>query len=397
MKLSSRVSAIKPSPTLALNAKAKALAAQGVDIVSFAAGEPDFDTPEHIKQAAVEALAQGFTKYTATAGIPELRQAVVEKLETDNKLKYTPEQILVSCGAKQALYNAFQVLLDPGDEVIIFSPYWVSYPDMVRLAGGIPVVLETREEDGFAPDPEALRRALGPKVRAVVLNSPSNPTGAVLSAAALRKIAEAVLDHGCVVVTDDIYEKLLFTEERFSNIVNVAEDLKDRTLVVNGFSKAYSMTGWRLGWAAGPRALVGAMQNIQDQSTSNAASMAQKAGVAALRGPQEPIHQMVAEFKQRRDLLVEGLRRIDGLRCAVPDGAFYAFPNVQGWLRRSYKGQPVGTSLALSEILLTDFQLAAVPGAPFGAEGYLRLGFATSRAVMEKGLERLGAFARALS
>ncbi|MGA9526350.1 MAG: pyridoxal phosphate-dependent aminotransferase [Myxococcaceae bacterium] len=393
MKLAQRLSAIKPSPTLALNAKAKALAAKGVDVISFAAGEPDFDTPEHIKKAAIEAVEGGFTKYTATAGIPELRAAIVDKLKKDNGLEYTPEQILVSVGAKHSLYNLFQALVGEGDEVIIFAPYWVSYPDMVRLAGGTPVILNTRESDGYAPDPEMLKRALNPRVRAIVLNSPSNPTGAVLSEQALRSVADAVRGHDCLIVTDDIYEKLLYVDTPFRNILNVAPELKDRTVVVNGFSKAYSMTGWRLGYAAGPRELIGGMQNIQDQSTSNATSIAQKAGVAALRGPEEPIRKMVAEFKARRDLFVEGLNAIEGVRCRMPEGAFYVFPNVEGLLKRKYKGKEIGTSVALSEILLDDFRIAAVPGMPFGAEGYLRLSFATSREAIQKGLERLRDFA----
>ncbi len=392
MKLAPRLSAIKPSPTLALNAKAKALAAKGVDVISFAAGEPDFDTPEHITQAAIDALKSGFTRYTATAGIPELRAAIVDKLKKDNGLDYTPEQILVSTGAKHSLYNLFQALLGEGDEVIIFAPYWVSYPDMVRLAGGTPVILETRESDGYAPDPEVLKRALNPRVRAIVLNSPSNPSGAVLSEKALQIVADAVRGHDCLVVTDDIYEKLLYVDEPFRNILTVAPELKDRAVVVNGFSKAYAMTGWRLGYAAGPRDLIGGMQNIQDQSTSNATSIVQKAGVAALRGPEEPIRKMVVEFKARRDLFVEGLNAIPGVRCRMPEGAFYVFPNVEELLARKYKGKEVGTSIALSEILLDDFRLAAVPGKVFGAEGYLRLSFATSREAIQKGLERLREF-----
>lgn len=396
MKISPRLSAIKPSATLALNAKAKALVAKGVDVVSFAAGEPDFDTPEFIKKAIQEALAQGFTKYTATSGIPELRQAIVEKLKTDNGLDYAAEQVLVSCGAKHSLYNLFQALLGPGDEVVVFAPYWVSYPDMVHLAGGEPVIVPTREEDGFAPNPEALRKALSSKTRAVILNSPSNPTGGVLTDEALKAIADVVRDHDCLLVTDDIYEKLLFVDRPFRNIANVAPDLAARTVVVNGFSKAYSMTGLRLGYAAGPKPLIQAMQNIQDQSTSNPTSIVQKGGVAALKGPESSMREMVAEFKARRDLFVKGLNELPGVSCRLPEGAFYVFPNVTALLEKSYRGQKIGTSLRLSEILLDDYQLAAVPGAPFGAEGYLRLSFATSREVITRGLERLSKFVAAL-
>lgn len=393
MKLSTRLSAIKPSPTLALNAKAKALAAQGVDVVSFAAGEPDFDTPEYIKKAAYDALARGFTKYTATAGIPELRQAIVDKLKSENALEYSADQVIASCGAKHALYNVCQALLSEGDEVIVLSPYWVSYPDMVRLAGGVPVIVETSEADDFAPSPEAIKKALTPRTRALILNSPSNPSGAVLSDEALRGIADAVKDHDCLIVTDDIYEKLLYVDRPFHNLANVAPELKERTVVVNGFSKAFSMTGWRLGYAAGPKPLISAMQNIQDQSTSNPNSIAQKAGVAALTGPKDELNRMVAEFKARRDLFVAGLNAIPGIRCRNPEGAFYLLPNVEALLQKQYRGQKIGTSMRLSEILLEDFQVAAMPGTPFGAEKYLRFSFATSREVIQRGLERLRKFA----
>jgi aspartate aminotransferase len=393
MQLARRLQSSQPSPTLALNAKAKALAAQGVDVVGFAAGEPDFDTPQYIKDAAVQALARGQTKYTATAGTPELRAAICEKLKRDNHLAYAPEQILVSCGAKHSLYNLFQALLSEGDEVVIFSPYWVSYPEMVQLAGGRPVIVPTREEEGFAPDPVSLRRALTARTRAVILNSPSNPTGTVLSGEALKGLAEVLRDHSCLVVTDDIYERLLYVPGPFQNIVNVAPELQERAVVVNGFSKAYSMTGWRLGYAAGPKALIAAMQLIQDQSTSNASSVVQAAGVAALQGPREAVDTMVKEFHARRDLFVAGLNALPGVQCLVPGGAFYLFPNLSGWVGKSFQGQKLEGSLQLSNLLLDHFKLAAVPGLPFGAENHLRLSFATSRASIEKGLGRLRDFA----
>ncbi|WP_224248983.1 pyridoxal phosphate-dependent aminotransferase [Hyalangium gracile] len=396
MQLAQRIKSIKPSPTLALNARAKALAAQGVDVAGFVAGEPDFDTPEFIKQAAIDSLKAGFTKYTPTAGIPELREAICAKLQRDNQLTYAPDQVLVSVGAKHSLYNIFQALLNEGDEVIIFTPYWVSYPDMVLLAGGKPVFIETREENGFAPDPEAIRRALTPRTRAVVINSPSNPSGAVFSRAALEGIAAAVRGHDCLIISDDIYEKLLYQGE-FLNIANVAPDLFPRLVVVNGMSKAYSMTGWRLGYAAGPKPLISGMQMIQDQSTSNPTSMVQKGAVAALKGPTEFITKMVEEFRARRELIVSGLNALDGVRCRTPEGAFYVFPDVRGLLGRTYKGAPVGTSSRLSEILLDDFRVAVMPGAPFGAEGFLRLSFATSREVIQKGLGRMRDFVAALS
>lgn len=391
MNLANRLKAIKPSPTLALNAKAKALAAQGVDVVSLAAGEPDFDTPEHIKNAAIEALRQGFTKYTPTQGIPELREAICAKLTRDNHLTFGADQIVVSVGAKHAIYNTFQALLNEGDEVIILAPYWVSYPEMVQLAGGKPVFVETREEDGFAPDPDAIRRALSPRTKAIVLNSPSNPSGAVFSRAALEGIAQAVRGHECLVVSDDIYEKLLYQGE-FLNIGNVAPDLVPRLVVINGMSKAFSMTGWRMGYAAGPKWLIAGMQMIQDQSTSNAASFVQKAATAALKGPQDIFVPMVEEYRGRRDMVVDALNSMDGVRCRRPEGAFYVLPNVSGLLGRTYKGEPLTGSVQISEILLNDFRVAAMPGAPFGVEGYLRMSFATSREQLRKGLERFREF-----
>ncbi|MBN8471415.1 pyridoxal phosphate-dependent aminotransferase [Corallococcus exiguus] len=396
MKLARRLQAIKPSATLALNARAKALAAGGKDVVVLAAGEPDFDTPEFVKQAAIDALRTGFTKYTATAGMPELREAVCRKLEKDNGLKYAVDQVVVTAGGKQSLYNCFQALLDEGDEVIIFAPYWVSYPDMVHLAGGTPVIVPTREEDGYAPDPAAIKKALTPRTRAIVLNSPANPTGAVYSRATLEGIADAVRGHDCIIVTDDMYEKLLYTGEPFLNLGNVAPDLVPRLLVSNGLSKSHAMTGWRLGYAAGPKALISGMQLVQDQSTSNASSITQKAALAALNGPTDTITAMVNEYRERRDLFVAGLNAIPGVRCRLPEGAFYAMADVRGLLGRPYKGKPLTDSLQLSEALLNDFLVAAVPGDPFGAPGYLRMSFVTSREVLQKGLTRLRDFVAAL-
>ncbi|MFB1484631.1 pyridoxal phosphate-dependent aminotransferase [Corallococcus sp. RDP092CA] len=396
MKLARRLQAIKPSATLALNARAKALAASGKDVVVLAAGEPDFDTPEFVKQAAIEALRTGFTKYTATAGTPELREAICRKLEKDNGLKYAPEQVVVTAGGKQSLYNCFQALLDEGDEVIVFAPYWVSYPDMVHLAGGTPVIVPTREEDGYAPDPAAIQKALTPRTRALVLNSPANPTGAVYSRATLEAIADAVRGHDCLLVTDDMYEKLLYTGQPFLNIGNVAPDLLPRLLVSNGLSKSHAMTGWRLGYAAGPRALISGMQLVQDQSTSNASSITQKAALAALTGPTDTITSMVNEYRERRDLFVAGLNAIPGIRCRLPEGAFYAMADVRALLGKTYKGRPLADSLQLSEALLNDFLVAAVPGDPFGAPGYIRMSFVTSREVLQKGLTRLRDFVAAL-
>ena len=398
MKLARRLNAIKPSPTLALNARAKALAAAGEDVVGFAAGEPDFDTPEHIKRAAIQALEEGFTKYTATAGMPELRAAICDKLKADNGLHYAPEQVVVGNGAKQCLYNGFQALLDEGHEVVIFTPAWMSYPEMVSLAGGRPVAVPTREEDGWVPDPERLARAITPRTRAVLLNSPSNPTGAVLAPGALQALAAVLERHpDIVVVTDDIYEKLLYTGRPFVDVLNVAPQLADRTLVVNGLSKAFSMTGWRLGYAAGPKALIAAMALVQDQSTSNASSIGQRAALAALRGPPDTVEAMVREFQARRDLFVAGLRALPGVRIRPPDGAFYLFPSFHGLLGKRHRGKVLQGSQQLSETLLDDYRLAAVPGEPFGGEGHLRFSFATSRATIEKGLGRLRDFVGGLT
>jgi aspartate aminotransferase len=396
MNLARRLQPIKPSQTLAQNARVKALVAKGVEVLSFVAGEPDFDTPEFIKQAAVSALAAGFTKYTVTAGIPELRAAICDKLRRDNHLEYAPEQVLVSNGAKHSVYNFFQAVLNEGDEVVIFAPYWVSYPDMAMIAGGKPVIIDTDERTGFMPDPERLRRALSPRTKAIVINSPCNPTGAVLSKERLLEIARILRDHDCLILTDDIYEKLLYRPEPFANILNVMGELYGRTVVVNGMSKAFAMTGWRMGYAAGPKEVIAAMNLVQDQATSSPSSLGQKAALAALQGPKQSTDQMVAEFKARRDLIVPGLNAIDGFECSNPDGAFYVFPRVEKLLARRYRGRQVRSSIELSDILLDDFRVAVVPGSPFGAEGYLRLSFATSRQTIEKGLVRMKEFARSL-
>ncbi|GMU61325.1 MAG: aminotransferase [Myxococcaceae bacterium] len=392
LQLARRLKAVKPSATLSLNAKARVLSAKGADVLSFAAGEPDFDTPEHIKDAAKAALDAGFTKYTATGGIPELKSAIVEKFKRENRLAFTPEQVIVSVGGKHALFNCFQALLSPGDEVVIFAPYWVSYPDMVRLADGEPVIIETSAADRWTPDPKELRRALSSRTRAVIFNSPSNPTGSVMPRKALEGLAEVLRHHDCLLISDDIYERLRYVNEPFVNVANLGSDLAARTLVVNGLSKAYSMTGWRLGYAAGPKELIAGMQTVQDQSTSNAASFIQKAAIAALSGPDEPVQKMVKAFHARRDRMVKGLNAIPGVSCLEPDGAFYCFPDVGQLIGKRYQGQPITGSVQLSEILIDDFLLAAVPGEPFGAEGFLRLSFATSDEKIDKGLGRLSDF-----
>jgi aspartate aminotransferase len=397
LQLARRLRSVKPSATLALNAKARALQAKGADVLSFAAGEPDFDTPAHIKDATKEALDAGFTKYTPTGGIPELKAAIVEKFKRDNGLVFTPEQVIVTVGGKHALFNCFQALLSPGDEVVIFAPYWVSYPDMVRLADGVPVIVETSASERWTPDPNELRRALSPRTKAVIFNSPSNPTGTVVPRAALEALADVLRGHDCLLISDDIYERLLYVDAPFTNVANLGAEFAARTLVVNGLSKAYSMTGWRLGYAAGPQELISGMQTVQDQSTSNAASIVQKAAIAALSGPDEPVRAMVRAFRARRDRMVKGLNAIPGVSCLEPDGAFYCFPDVGRLIGRRYRGQSITGSVQISEILIDDFLLAAVPGEPFGAEGFLRLSFATSDETIDEGLKRLADFVSMLS
>ncbi|HFQ14335.1 MAG TPA: pyridoxal phosphate-dependent aminotransferase [Gammaproteobacteria bacterium] len=386
IRLSERVSRIKPSPTLAITAHANALKAAGKDIIGLGAGEPDFDTPAHIKQAAVQALEEGFTKYTAVDGTPGLKQAIIDKFRRDNGLDYSPDQVLVSCGGKQSFYNLSQALLNPGDEVIIPAPYWVSYPDMVLLADGKPVIVGAGIEQNFRITPEQLEAAITPRTRLFVINSPSNPTGMAYTRAELAALGEVLLRHPQVLVaTDDMYEHILWAEEPFCNILNACPELHDRCMVLNGVSKAYSMTGWRIGYAAGPAALVKAMKKVQSQSTSNPASISQVAAQAALEGDQACVSEMLAAFKKRHDHVVARLNKIDGITCLPAQGTFYAFPEVGGLIDRL----PVADDVELSNYLLDQIGVALVPGSAFGSPGYLRLSFATSMAVLDEALDRL--------
>ncbi len=397
MKISRRANAIQPSPTLAITAKARAMAAQGIDVVSLGAGEPDMDTPAHVKRAGIEAIEAGFTKYTATAGIPELRRAIVSKMERENGLRYEESEVMASVGAKHALYNAIQALVDEGDEVLIPAPYWVSYPDMVLLAGGKPVIVPTNAADGFVLKAEAIATRLTERTAAIILNSPSNPTGAVWSREVLESIAKVLEGHDCAIITDDIYEHLIYTGQPFLNILNVAPQLRDRTVVVNGLSKSFSMTGWRIGWGAGPKPVIAAMQKIQDQSTSNPSSITQKAAIAALQGGNAFVDEMRQAFDARRAYVEERIRGIPGLSCLPIGGAFYALADAAALCQRSYKGSPIGgSSQRLADILLEDFRVAVIPGAPFGAEGFIRLSFATSMEKLEQGLDRIAACVAAL-
>ena len=384
-QLSRRVQSIKPSPTLAVTTRAAELRAAGKDIIGLGAGEPDFDTPDHIKEAAIKAIHDGKTKYTAVDGTPELKQAVIDKFARDNGFNYEPGQILVSCGGKQSFFNLSLALLNPGDEVVIPAPYWVSYPDMVTIAEGVPVIVETTQATRFKMSADQLESAITDKTRLVVINSPSNPTGTAYSADELKALAEVLLKHPDVMVaTDDMYEHILWPGQSFVNILNVCPELYDRTIVLNGVSKAYSMTGWRIGYAGGPKTLIASMKKIQSQSTSNPCSIAQAAAVAALAGPQECVATMVQAFKQRHDHVVERLNRLPGVEAIKADGTFYSFPDFSGVI--AAKGY--NSDLDLAEALL-EAGVAMVPGSAFGAPGHMRLSFATSLEALDKALDRL--------
>jgi len=389
VKLASRVAKVKPSETLAITAKANALRAQGRDVIGFGAGEPDFDTPDHIKQAAIRAIEAGFTKYTPVGGTDELKDAIIAKLKTDNRLEYKRSQVVVSCGAKHTLYNLAQALFEEGDEVIIPAPYWVSYPDIVVLAGGTPVILNTLEKDGFKMKPEQLKAAITGRTRAVIFNGPSNPTGAAYSPDELKALAAVLADTDIFAISDDIYEKILYADFPFANIAMADPRLKDRTIVVNGVSKAYAMTGWRIGYAAGPEEIIGAISKIQSQNTSNPTSISQKASVAALAGDQQVVSMMVAEFKKRKDYIVDALNDIPGIFCPMPEGAFYVFPNVSALYGRSYEGKKISNSTEFIEYLLDGANVATVPGVAFGSDDHIRLSYATSLKNIEEGVRRI--------
>lgn len=386
IRLSSRVGRIKPSPTLAVDARAKALKAAGKDIIGLGAGEPDFDTPEHVKQAAIRAIQDGFTKYTAVDGIPSLKQAIIAKFQRDNQLEFTPDQILVSVGGKQSFYNLAMALLDGGDEVIIPAPYWVSYPDMVLLADGKPIIVSAGIDQGFKLHPEQLERAITPRTRMLVINSPSNPTGVAYTRTELSALGEVLRKHPHVLVaTDDMYEHILWAKEPFSNILNACPYLAERTIVLNGVSKAYAMTGWRIGYCAGPKPLIAAMKNVQSQSTSNPTSIAQVAAEAALNGDQSCISPMLKAFRERHDHVIARLNSLKGVRCLPAQGAFYAFPDFSEAM--AAKGYP--DDVAMAEAILNEVGVALVPGSAFGAPGHLRLSYATSRANLDAALDRL--------
>jgi len=385
--LSNRLSAVKPSPTLAITARAAELRAAGKDIIGLGAGEPDFDTPEHIKSAAIEAINQGFTKYTAVDGTPSLKQAIIDKFKQDNQFDYTAKQILVSSGGKQSFYNLAQALLNKGDEVVISAPYWVSYPDMVLLADATPVIIKTTQAQNFKISAEQLRAAITDKTRLFVINSPSNPTGAAYSLEELKALADVLLDYPDIVIaTDDMYEHILWDKGSFVNILNACPKLYDRTLVLNGVSKAYSMTGWRIGYAAGPEKIISGMRKVQSQSTSNPCSISQRAAEAALKGSNDCIDIMMVEFKKRHDFVVEELNKLPGISCLKTDGTFYVFPDISE-LINTLPG--IENDLDLAEYFIEKAEVAIVPGSAFGCAGHMRISIATSMENLEKALERI--------
>ena len=388
LQISRRAQRVKPSPTLAMTARAAQLRREGKDVISLSVGEPDFDTPAHISAAGVAAIKGGHTRYTNSDGMPELKDAIIAKFQRDNELTYQRNQILVSTGAKQTLFNLCMALVDPGDEVIIPSPYWVSYPDMVLLADGLPVTPDADAASGYKITPRQLAAAITPKTRLVLLNSPSNPTGAAYTRAELAALGEVLLDHPRVLVgTDDIYEKIYWADEPFSSLAQVVPGLYSRTVTINGCSKGFAMTGWRIGYCGGPPEIIAAMATIQGQSTTNAATMSQHAAIAALNGPQDEVARMNESFKQRHDFFVAGLNALPGLRCLPGAGTFYAFVDVRGAM------QQLGfrDDNAFADFILSDALVAGVPGSGFGSPGHLRLSFAVSQPTLAKALERIAA------
>lgn len=389
MKLTARINSIKPSPTLAITMKANALRAEGRDIIGFGAGEPDFDTPDNVKQAAIQAIKEGFTKYTPVGGIDELKDAIIAKLHRDNHLNYTRAQICVSCGAKHTLYNLAQVLFEEGDEVVIPSPYWVSYPDIVALTGAKAVILKTRASEGFKIQPSELEAAISDRTRAVIINSPSNPSGVAYSPAEVEQLAAVITRKKVLAISDDIYEKILYDGLDFANVASVHPAMKEMTVVVNGLSKSHAMTGWRIGYAAGPAEIISAVTKLQSQNTSNPTSIAQKASVEALNGDQAIVEKMVKEFEKRRNVIVDRLNAITGITCMTPQGAFYVFPEIAGLLGRKHGEKVLATSSDVAAWLLEAANVAVIPGGEFGHDDHIRLSYATSMANIEKGLDRI--------
>lgn len=396
MLISKRVELISPSITLAITSKVKQMKDEGIDVIGFGAGEPDFDTPLHIKEAAKEAIDDGFTKYTPTSGIKELKEAISKRLKEDNDLCYSQDEILISCGAKHSIFNAIMALCDEGDEVVLPSPYWVSYPDMITIAGASPVVIMTTKEAHFKITPHRLEEVITSKTKLLILNSPSNPTGMVYTKDELYSIMEILINKGIFCISDEIYERIIYDGKKHISITSLDPRMKKLSIVVSGVSKSYSMTGWRIGYAAGPKEIIQAMGNLQDHSTSNPTSISQKAALSALEGPQEAIWSMVNEFSKRRDYMVERLNSIDGISCLKPQGAFYVFPDISSLIEKSYKGRIIKDSISFAQILLDEAKVAVIPGAAFGVDGYIRLSYATSMENIKEGLDRIEKFIKGL-
>jgi aspartate aminotransferase len=389
MSLTKRVQDIKPSPTLEITAKAVAMKAQGIDVIGFGAGEPDFDTPENIKEAAIKALKEGFTKYTPADGIVELKDAIIEKFKRDSGLDYKRTEIIVTCGGKHSLYNIAQALFQKGDEVIIPSPYWVTFPAQVILAEATPIIIDTNEETEFKITRGHLEKNCSDKTKAIVINNPCNPTGAAYSKKELKELADFAVSKGIFIISDEIYEKIVYDGHQHTCIASLGEDIKQLTIVSNGLSKTYSMTGWRLGYSAAREDITKAMVKIQSHSTSNPTSFAQKAGVEALNGPQEAVERMVEEFKKRRDYIIKRLNSMKGISCFNPPGAFYVFPNVSKTYGKKTKKMTINNSSDFATYLLDEAKVAFVPGIAFGADDYVRISYAISMEDIEKGMDRM--------
>ncbi len=389
IKLTERVKRIKPSPTIAIDTKAKAMKAEGIDVIGFGAGEPDFDTPDFIKQAAIDALKAGKTKYTPVGGVNELKDAILSKLKRENNLSYTRDEVIVSCGGKHSLYNIAQVLFEAGDEVIIPSPYWVSYPDQVIINDAVPVIIKTQEKNGFKITAEELEKAITPKTKAFILNSPSNPTGSAYSREDLEALAAVLVKKNIICISDEIYEKIIYDGFKFTSIASLNDSIKNLTITVNGASKVYSMTGWRMGYAVGPKEIIQAMTKLQGQVTTNINSITQWACVAALNGSQDFLKDWVEQFKNRRNYILERFAAIPQVTCYKPEGAFYVFPNISAYLGKKGNGKVLNTDEELANHLLDNYKVAVVAGSGFGAPGFIRLSYATSMENIQKGVDRI--------
>jgi aspartate aminotransferase len=397
MKLSARVQKLQPSATLTITAKAKALKSQGVDVIGFGAGEPDFDSPDHVKEAAIRAINEGMTKYTGVGGIDELKDAIIHRLKEDHNLEYEKSEIIVSVGAKHTLYNIMQVLFESGDEVIVPAPYWVSYPEQIRLAEATPVILDTKESEGFKVTPDQLRAHINSNTKALILNYPSNPTGATYNEQELRAIVDVAMDAGLIIISDEIYEKIIYNGIKHVPVASLGEDIKKSTILVNGVSKTYSMTGWRIGYAAGDKGVISAMSKLQGQSTSNPTSISQWAAIAAFMGSHQVIEDRTKEFEQRKNYIVEKLNDIPEINCFDPQGAFYVFPNISGYFGKEYDGKVIKDSLDFTEFILDEAKVAVVPGVAFGSDDHVRISYATSMDDIVKGMERITEAVKKLS